>query len=383
MGLDSEAIPVDDRLDALFSEMRPEMLARLGRYLEGRCSAEERRGIEDWLAEDPRRQDLVQRIRRARALAEVTPGRWDVEAAWARLEAAMAAESRRDVPDVEHQRRGPWAWRGRLVPALRAAAAIAALLAGAALWQHRDALLGPGPMREVTAGVGQQVRVTLGDGTRVVLGPASRLRFAERFRRVRAVELEGEAVFDVTPDRARPFRVTAGLSITEVLGTRFGVKAYPEDGYAEVVVAEGQVAVSGGADRSATPTVHLTPGLAVRIEPDGTAGPVVEVPADDILAWTEGRLVYHGAPLAEVVRSLERRFGVRIALADPELGALRLTAEFRQPAAAEVVQLIARSLGLEYRRTPDGFLLSHRPAGAGGSAAVGTPIVSTHGGSSR
>src|SRR5690606_12506427 len=98
-------------------------------------------------------------------------------------------------------------------------------------------------------------------------------------------------------------------------------------------------------------------------EPDGTAGPVVEVPADDILAWTEGRLVYHGAPLAEVVRSLERRFGVRIALADPELGALRLTAEFRQPAAAEVVQLIARSLGLEYRRTPDGFLLSHRPLG--------------------
>src|SRR5690606_6641861 len=167
-------------------------------------------------------------------------------------------------------------------------------------------------------------------------------------------------------------------------GTRFGVKGYPEDGDAEGVVAEGQVAVSGGADRSATPTVRLTPGLAVRIEPDGTAGPVVEVPADDILAWTEGRLVYHGAPLAEVVRALERRFGVRVALADPDLAALRLTAEFRQPVAVEVVELIAHSLGLGYRRTPDGYLLFHLSPAATGSAASGTPMmVPTHGGSSR
>ena len=385
MERNSEAILVDDQLDALFNELRPEMLARLGRYLEGRCSAEERRAVEAWLAEDPGRRDLVQRIRRARALAEVTPGRWDVEAGWARLAAALEAEPRSVGPDVERRRRGPWTWRRRLVPVLRAAAAIAALLLGAALWQHRDALLGPGAMREVAAGVGQQMRVTLGDGTRVVLGPESRLRFAERFRRIRAVELEGEAVFDVAPDRARPFRVAAGPSVTEVLGTRFGVKAYPEDGYAQVVVAEGRVAVSGvsGADRSAAPAVHLTPGLAVRIEPDGTTGPVMEVPADDILAWTEGRLVYHGAPLAEVVRALERRFGVRVVLADPDLGTLRLTAEFRQPVAAEVVQLIARSLGLEYRRMPDGFLLMQRSPAAGGSAAAETPIVPTHGGSSR
>ena len=379
-----EAILVDDRLDALFSEMRPEMLARLGRYLEGRCSAEDRRAVEEWLAEDPGRRDLVQRIRRARALAEAMPGRWDVEAGWARLAAAMEAESRRVGPVVEPRRHAVRAWRRWSVPVLRAAAVIAVLLAGAVLWQRRDALLGPGPMREVAAGVGQQMRVTLSDGTRVVLGPASRLRFAERFRRLRAVELDGEAVFDVVPDRARPFRVTAGPSVTEVLGTRFGVKAYPEDGYVQVVVAEGRVAVSavGDAARGGAPAVHLTPGRAVRVEPDGTMGPVLEVPADDILAWTEGRLVYHAAPLAEVVRALERRFGVRVALADPELGALRLTAEFRQPAAAEVVQLIARSLGLEHRRTSDGFLLYRSPAAAG-AAAVGTSIAPTHGGSTR
>lgn len=374
---------MDDELEALFSEMRPEMLARLGRYLEGRCSAEERQAVEEWLAEDPGRRDLVQRIRRARALAEAAPGLWDVEAGWARLAAALEAESPRVAPDAERRRRGQWTWGRRFAPALRAAAAIAVLVGGAVLWQHRDAFLGPGETRELTAGVGQQMRVTLGDGTRVVLGPASRLRFPERFRRVRDVELEGEAVFDVTPDRARPFRVRAGASVTEVLGTRFGVKAYPEDGYAQVVVAEGRVAVSGVGGAAAAPAVHLTPGLSVRVEADGTAGPATAVPADDILAWTEGRLVYRGTPLAEVARSLERRFGVRVALADPELAALRLTAEFRQPVAAEVVQLIARSLGLGYRRTPDGFLLFHDSPAAAGSAAVGTPIVPTHGGSSR
>ncbi|HEX7091106.1 MAG TPA: FecR domain-containing protein [Longimicrobiales bacterium] len=368
----------DEDLGRVFGDVNPEAWARLGRYLDARCSPEERRAVEEWLAEDPRRQELVQEIRRARMLAEAAPGLWDVDAGWARLAERL---------DEEDRRTGARTWRRRLAPALRAAAAIAVLLGGAALWQKRATFFGPSdvPAREVVAGVGQQMRITLGDGTRVVLGPASRIRFPERFRRVRDVQLEGEAVFEVVPDRARPFRVRAGASVTEVLGTRFGVKAYPEDGYVQVVVAEGRVAVSGAgaADRGVGSAVHLTPGLAVRVESDGTVGPAVTVRADDLLAWTEGRLVFHAAPLAEVARSLGRRFGVQLELAEPELGELRLTAEFRQPAAEEAVQLIARSLGLGYRRTPAGFLLFRTTPTATGSRAVVAPLLSTDGGSSR
>lgn len=369
---------IDEDLGRAFGDVNPEAWARLGRYLDGRCSPEERRAVEAWLAEDPRRQELVQQIRRARILAEVAPGLWDVDAAWARLARRL---------DEEGGRTGARTWGRRLAPALRIAAAIAVLLGGAVLWQKRAAVFWPGdvPTRELVAGVGQQMRVTLGDGTRVVLGPASRIRFPERFRRVREVQLDGEALFEVVPDRARPFRVRAGASITEVLGTRFGVKAYPEDGYAQVVVAEGRVAVSGAgaADRDAAPAVHLTPGFAVRVEPDGTVGPPVAVPADDVLAWTEGRLVFHAASLADVARALGRRFGVQIEFADPELGELRLTAEFRQPAAEEAVRLVARSLGLRYRRTPAGFLLFRTTPTATGSRAVAPPLLSTDGGSSR
>ena len=393
-------------MDLVFPEPAPEVRASLERYLDGRASAEDERVVRAWMAEDPANAELVGRIVQARRVAEAAPGLWDTDEAWTRLDAKMRGEASAEVielprrggalvgmhaPAGEVQRAaGAVTARARVVSAqrrrgwpsvLRIAAGIAALIGGAVLWQQREALFAPAEIavREVAAGTGERIRVTLDDGTEIVLGSESRLWIPEKFGRERLIRLEGEAVFDVARDARRPFVVHAGGTETRVLGTRFGVRAFESDGYVEVTVVEGLVAVGaaelsdgeGGrsprsdAGEAAQQVTRLGAGQAVRVA-NGVVGVPRRIDAERYLAWTEGYLAFERVPLSDVARELERRFGMRIELAEPELADLRLTADFGPGTpVAEVVRLVSLSLGLEYREVPGGFRLSNSVATAG------------------
>src|SRR5699024_7923477 len=84
---------------------------------------------------------------------------------------------------------------------------------------------------------GQQTTVQLSDGTRIHLNVESRLSVAAGFNsdNKRIVHLEGEAFFEVAPDRQRPFEVHTAGSVTQVLGTKFNVSAYPDQEDVQVV----------------------------------------------------------------------------------------------------------------------------------------------------
>lgn len=345
----------------------PAVRACLERYLDGVATREDRDVVEAWAASDPANADLLRRIVRARRVAAAAPWLWDAEDAWARLKARLGTAPAPQVVPLRPRRQG-WS-----KAALRAAAVVA-IVAGVALWQNRAALFGPAevPMREFAAGVGERVEVRLPDATRIVLGASSRLWVPEGYRDERHVRLEGEAVFDVAPDAERPFVVFTERAVTKVLGTRFGVTAFSEDTFVEVTVAEGRVGVlptsEGPEPRLGA---ELGAGDAVRVQSDGTLGPVRKVDAESLLSWTTGGLAFDRATLAEVARTLERRYGFRITFDDPALAEVRLTADFGNAASAtEIVELITRSLGLSARRIPDGFLLV-QPVATAVSARAG------------
>src|SRR5690625_932642 len=117
-------------MDHLSPEPGPEVRASLERWLDGRASAEDERVVRAWMAEDPANAELVDRIVRARRVAESAPGLWDTDEGWARLRARMRGEASAEV--IELPRRGAaTAQRRRGWPAaLRIAAAIAALIGG-------------------------------------------------------------------------------------------------------------------------------------------------------------------------------------------------------------------------------------------------------------
>jgi ferric-dicitrate binding protein FerR (iron transport regulator) len=84
---------------------------------------------------------------------------------------------------------------------------------------------------------------SLPDDTKVTLNAESRLTYPAEFTGERSVELQGEALFDVTPDSELSFTVTTNDMKITVLGTVFGVKAYHDDDFSLVSVASGKVEV--------------------------------------------------------------------------------------------------------------------------------------------
>ncbi len=86
-------------------------------------------------------------------------------------------------------------------------------------------------------------KLTLQDGSTVILEPGGEVRYNEKFLNSREVYLSGDAFFEVTKDASHPFLVYANEVTTKVLGTSFRIKA--KQGEKEIVVAvkTGKVSV--------------------------------------------------------------------------------------------------------------------------------------------
>lgn len=190
---------------------------------------------------------------------------------------------------------------------LRIAASVVVLVCAVAVYMQ---FFVPADMVEVATARGQQKRVQLPDGTEVVLNVASTLRYPERFGSKRAVELTGEAFFEVAHDPSKPFTIEAEGTKVEVLGTSFNLKAYAEDQDVELTVKTGKVAFS--ADREKL--TLLPEQSAFFLKSTGQIG--YQPMSEDAVEWQEGKIIFKAATLLEVAQTLEKHFDVKVAFAD-------------------------------------------------------------------
>jgi transmembrane sensor len=192
-------------------------------------------------------------------------------------------------------------------------------------------------------GVGEQRVVALADGSTVELNTRSRirLRFTPERRTIDLVE--GQALFHVAKDAARPFIVYSDRVRVRAVGTQFDV--YRKKGRTTVTVLEGRVAVlearapaaatrgldsAGGTASQASgavgsrpgsrlsqlqdagdpgdglpPTVLLSAGEQVTVTPDMKALPI-HANVATATAWTQRRIVFESASLAEAAEEFNR-----------------------------------------------------------------------------
>jgi transmembrane sensor len=288
------------------------------RFIEGDCSPAEAAQLATWIAADPARGALLNELQ---AVWRLTGGgratrSWDVAAARKRLHPP------------------------RFRIALRIAAAIAVIVAGAAAWRL---LPSSAPYREYVTAPGQRSQITFRDGTYILLAVDSRLRVPRDYGvHQRMVELEGEAYFVVRHDSARPFLVRTARGTAEDLGTEFDVRAYRDEDLA-VVVAKGQVVLRG-------PELRLRPRERAVIDARGVATHTRGVAVDRYVAWTRGALRFDDVPLRSVILQLDRWYDLDIQLDDTSLARERLTIAFDTPSADEALAALAGVLNVRFTR---------------------------------
>lgn len=322
----------------------------LAHYFAGEMSEREAADLRQWIAAVPGRDVQVERLRRAWDVAGRLSGEWDTEAALARMLPPPVSKPVL-VKSLPQRAVAPLSTRTPWRPALGwAAAAVAVVATGLGLWRAgafvASSSVNVAPA-EVATRRGQRASLRLPDGTDVMLGPESRIRYAiAGSRGPRAVYLDGEAYFVVAHDAARPFAVHTARAVATDLGTRFGVRAYAEDSMVTVAVAEGKVSLRPAAARVGRDSVLLTRHDLGRVTSSGAVMAQRTVALDRYLAWTADRLVFRDTPLREAVVELGRWYDVEVQLGDSALGAKRVTARFAKEPATRAVELIAASLGL-------------------------------------
>lgn len=180
------------------------------------------------------------------------------------------------------------------------------------------------------APAGGTSRMVLPDGTVVVLNGGSKLAYAQNFGvKNRSVELEGEAYFEVTKNKAKPFSVESQGIRVNVLGTKFNVQNYPEDKMASVSLMEGKVALDNKFDTSQH--IELLPGERAEFNKEtGILNKMkIESIADDN-SWMEGEMIFEEVPLLDVVKLLSRSYGVDINICNDALKSLRIVGRFNR-----------------------------------------------------
>lgn len=156
---------------------------------------------------------------------------------------------------------------------------------------------------------GGQYQVSLPDGTKVWLNAATTLKYPYAFaKNERMVELNGEAYFEVSKDRTRPFRVKTDAQTVEVLGTHFNINAYRDEAFVKTTLLEGAVKVS-----NASGTVNLLPGEQSKLNIN-TAKLTLnqQVDIDKEMAWKNNIFSFDDDDLQSIMRQISRWYDVDV-----------------------------------------------------------------------
>lgn len=191
---------------------------------------------------------------------------------------------------------------------------------------------------------GEQLRVTLADGSKLLLNTDSAITVDVQGKIRRVELLRGEVFFEVAHLPERPFWVEAGRARVRAVGTAFSVGL--ENDRVEVDVVEGRV--EAGSTTQAQPLV-LGAGDAAFYQ-DGLFARARSIDLNRALAWRKGQLVFVQTPLAEAVAQINRYRPGRLLIADPALRDRPLTAVFSLDHLDDAVTALAQSLGLRIRR---------------------------------
>jgi len=161
----------------------------------------------------------------------------------------------------------------------------------------------------------------LEDGTKVWMNSESELRFPEKFiGNERQVYLKGEAFFDVTPDKRKPFVVSTGKGDIRVYGTRFNLTNYIEKELSAVLV-EGKVSFCATDGKE----TYMQPSQRLTYNQEKNQAKVETVDVSLYTAWVDKHFIFNGQTLEEILSTLSRWYNFKFIFHDDALRTIRLS----------------------------------------------------------
>jgi len=208
------------------------------------------------------------------------------------------------------------------------------------------------PVKELTV-LAQQTALndTLPDQSIVTINKGSSISYLVKFKDdTRQVKLKGEAFFNVSPDKEKPFTVLVNDVQVTVVGTSFNVKTI--NGNTEVVVESGIVKVT-----RAGKTVELRANEKIRVDTKDSLMNKEKV-ADQLYKYYRTKqFVCDDTPLWKLVDVINEAYNSKILIDDPALSNLQINTVFDNESLDQVLKIISITFDIEVIKKGDTIIL--------------------------
>jgi transmembrane sensor len=237
--------------------------------------------------------------------------------------------------------------------------------------------------------IGENLKHVMHDGSILWLNSSTKIKvdFSENYRRINL--LKGEAHFEVAKDATRPFEVYAGNRLIRAIGTAFTVHRL--DGKIEVLVSEGTVELAivdntlvvipddyqaikiehnfeNKVTSPSSETIEVVnhPTKVKKMLGTLTAGQRISIPIQNenigdideldtsevtrFLSWKEGKLVFAGESLEEVINEITRHTPVQIDVLDPKLKSMRIGGQFQVGETETLFYVLESGFGISVNK---------------------------------
>ncbi|WP_343667867.1 FecR family protein [Chitinophaga sp.] len=325
----------------------------LTRYLANEAPASEQALVERWLALSEENRQYLDTLRQAWQLADARQtldyvlDEMNMDEKWAQFRQSGAKQVSSKKP----------------IAMLAAAAAIGLLVIASWQWLYKrphthiaavntaQSVPHDSLHHEVNT-TGKEKKLTMADGTSILLADQSALTWREPFTDNRAVSISGKAFFQVASDHQHPFTVISGDISTTVLGTGFEVNTFHD---ITVRLYTGKVMITSSNTRRMKNKVYLSPGqefiygnqIIVRSFLQNVSSVTGDKhPAEDpyIASGEENNwYMFNNQSLEEVLNQLEALYKVKIIYNSADIKNIYFTARYeRTESLASILQRIAK-----------------------------------------
>lgn len=332
----------------------------LRKYVNGECTPEEIKQVDEWFLSQEENQDddrLIDNYESASLESKMLN----------RIKANVQMESDTHGEVSESSSHKVW---------YRAAAVLMVLmLAGLGFYIYSQRLFFPNHdlnfsdnrISEVTNDTDKVTVHMLSDGTVITLQPNGSLEFPDIFPSdKREIVLKGEAFFDVTKDKSRPFIIHTGDVTVKVLGTSFNVRAYEGAEEISVAVKTGRVSVYAKGDEvdarksEAKKEIILTPNQEVvyNTVDENFSRKIVDDPQIILEKPTLFAMKYDATPVAKIFEVMEENYGIEIVYDDNAISSCSLTTSMAEEGLYERIEIICQAIGAKYEMIDGKIIVS-------------------------
>lgn len=226
----------------------------------------------------------------------------------------------------------------------------------------------------VIAPLGSTTLLDLPDGSKIWLNAGSKITYGSNFGKTyRELHLSGEAFFSVKTNKNKPFLVFTSDVVVKALGTRFNVKAYPEEKTITTTLEEGRVVITSLHQSTNSNAIELKPkevatfyryklkeetvpqkksthkdSVVQTAHPNASFQIDKKAPIEIVTSWKEETWVIEAEPLGKFAILLERRYNVKIEFESEDVKSYKFTGKIQNENIEQIMKAIELSAPITY-----------------------------------